>query len=195
MLSVRGEKELLCNLKQSRYAAFNAIYDLYSKQLYTYLLHKLKDPDLCSDVLQDLFTSLWEKRAAIEINTSLKAYLYQSARYKIFDIYRNDKKFKKYLTELSGYINADYSLMGDTLDHRKKLAETMDSINKMPVRMKEIFILNKIDQQPIQDIATRLNISKQTVKNQLGKALRALRINYSGLDILILVLFALLLKR
>ncbi|MEN0052206.1 MAG: sigma-70 family RNA polymerase sigma factor [Mucilaginibacter sp.] len=195
MLSVRGEKELLHNLKQGRHAAFNTIYDLYSKQLYTYLLHKLTDPDLCSDVLQDLFTSLWEKRAAIEIDTSLKAYLYQSARYKIFDVYRNHKKFQKYLTELAGYMDADYSLMGDTLDHRKKLAETMESINKMPGRMKEIFILNKIDQQPIQDIATRLNISKQTVKNQLGKALHALRINYSGLDTLVLVFLALLLKK
>jgi RNA polymerase sigma-70 factor (ECF subfamily) len=150
---------------------------------------------MCNDVLQDLFTSLWEKKCAIEINTSLKAYLYQSARYKIFDIYRNDKKFQKYLTELSDYMDADYSLMGDALDHRKKLAETMDSINKMPVRMKEIFILNKIDQQPIQDIATRLNISKQTVKNQLGKALRSLRINYSGLDVLVLALLPLLLKK
>lgn len=195
MLSVRGEKELLNDLKQGRHAAFSTIYDLYSKQLYTYLLHKLTDPDLCSDVLQDLFTSLWEKRTVIEINTSLKAYLYQSARYKIFDIYRNNKKFQKYLTELAGYMDADYSLMGDTLDHRKKLAETLDRINKMPARMKEIFILNKIDQQPIPDIATRLNISKQTVKNQLGKALHALRINYSGLDILILVLSALLLKK
>jgi RNA polymerase sigma-70 factor (ECF subfamily) len=195
MLSVGGEKELLYNLKQGRHAAFNTIYDLYSKQLYIYLLHKLKDPDMCSDVLQDLFTNLWEKRCVIEINTSLKAYLYQSARYKIFDTYRSDKKFQKYLNELSDHMDADYSLMGDTIDHRKKLDETMDSINKMPVRMKEIFILNKIDQQPIQDIATRLNISKQTVKNQLGKALRALRINYSGLDILVLTLFAILLKK
>jgi RNA polymerase sigma factor (sigma-70 family) len=189
------EKELLYNLKQGRHAAFKGIYDLYSKQVYTYLLHKLKDKDLCSDVLQDIFTSLWEKKDVIEINTSLKAYLFQSARYKIFDIYRKDERFRQYLSGLSTHMYADYSLMGDALDHRKKLADTMAEINNMPARMKEIFILSRINHQTIQDIAVRLNISKQTVKNQLGKAMRKLHINYPGFDVLILTLSAFFLRK
>jgi len=194
MLTGYREKELLGDLKLGSHVAFNAIYDFYGKPVYAYLLQKLKDPDLCSDVLQDIFTNLWEKKATLEISVSLKAYLFQSARYKIFDEYRRDKKFERYLFELNDHINAKNALIEDVLDHRKQLADTMDTINKMPVRMKEIFILNRIDDEPIQEIATRLKLSKQTVKNQLGKALRVLRIHYSGFDVLILVLSVLFSK-
>lgn len=189
-----NEKELLGNLKQGCNDAFNTIYQLYSKSLYVYLLHKLKDPDMCSDVLQDIFVALWEKRGSTNIDTSLKGYLFQSARFKIVDIYRKDKKFQNYLTDLGTYIDADYSTPVDVIDQRKKLADTMDEINKMPLRMKEIFIASRIEQENIQHIANRLSISKQTVKNQLGKAMRIIRVNYSGLDTIILFISLLFIK-
>ncbi|SDE80549.1 RNA polymerase sigma-70 factor, ECF subfamily [Mucilaginibacter pineti] len=195
MQSDCNEKELLGNLKQGCSVAFNAIYQLYSKPIYIYLLHKLKDPDMCSDVLQDIFVALWEKREATIIDTSLKGYLFQSARFKIVDIYRKDKKFQSYLAGLGSYMDADYSMLGDVLDHRKQLADTMDEINKMPLRMKEIFIASRIEQENIQHIANRLSISKQTVKNQLGKAMRILRMNYSGVEMIIMFIGLLLIKK
>lgn len=195
MQSDCNEKELLGNLQQGCSVAFNAIYQLYSKPIYIYLLHKLKDPDMCSDVLQDIFVALWEKRESTIIDTSVKGYLFQAARFKIVDIYRKDKKFQSYLAGLGNYVDADYSMLSDVLDHRKQLADTMDEINKMPLRMKEIFIASRIEQENIQHIATRLSISKQTVKNQLGKAMRILRMNYSGVEMIIMFIGLLLIKK
>lgn len=80
------EHELLENLKFNEGTAFDAIYLHFSKPLYLYLLHKLKDPQLCNDVLQDIFVDLWEKRTHLDINSSLSGYLYQAARFKIIDI-------------------------------------------------------------------------------------------------------------
>jgi RNA polymerase sigma-70 factor (ECF subfamily) len=195
MQSDCNEKELLGNLQQGCSVAFNTIYQLYSKPIYIYLLHKLKDPDMCSDVLQDIFVALWEKRESTIIDTSVKGYLFQAARFKIVDIYRKDKKFQSYLAGLGSYADADYSMPGDVLDQRKQLADTMDEINKMPLRMKEIFIASRIEQENIQHIATRLSISKQTVKNQLGKAMRILRMNYSGVEMIIMFIGLLLIKK
>ena len=180
------DKELLDGLKQNNVSVFNTIYLHYSKPLYTYLLHKLKDPELCNDVLQDIFVAVWEKRDELIIDISLKAYLYQAARFKIIDIYRRDVKYQKYLAELAGYIILDPSAITDRIDNRKKLEEIENAVNNLPEKMKEIFILSRFEHQSNRDIASKKNLSQQTVKNQISKALRILRINYIGIDTLLL---------
>ena len=117
MLADCCDIELLNGLKQNQISAFNTIYQRYSKALYVYLLHKLKNADQCNDVLQDIFITIWEKRAQIEIDISIKAYLYQAARFKIIDIYRRDARYQHYLAELAEYI-VDADTITDRIDHR-----------------------------------------------------------------------------
>src|ERR1700733_12737561 len=112
---------LMHDLKNNNFSAFNTIYHSYSKPLYVYLLHKLKDPEVCNDVLQDIFVSLWEKREQLCIEISIKAYLFQVARYKIIDLYREDVKYQKYLAELAEFMTIDESVITDRIDNRKKL--------------------------------------------------------------------------
>ncbi|TWI98802.1 RNA polymerase sigma-70 factor (ECF subfamily) [Mucilaginibacter frigoritolerans] len=186
MLTECCEKEILEGLKKNNISAFNTLYSNFSKPLYIYLLQKLKDSELCNDILQDIFVNIWEKRESLNINTSLKAYLYQAARYKIIDIYRNDVKYQRYLADLAGYLMVDPSSITDRIDNRKKLQEIETAVNNMPERMREIFILSRFEHQTTRDIATKTNLSPQTVKNQISKALRLLRVNYISVDILFL---------
>jgi RNA polymerase sigma-70 factor (family 1) len=191
MLTDPRDIELLNELKKNNISAFNTIYQNYSKPLYIYLLHKIKDPDLCNDILQDVFVNIWEKRALLSVEISLKAYLYQAARFKIVDIYRKDIKYQKYLAELADYI-VDPATITDRIDQRKKLQEIETAVNNLPERMREIFILSRFEHQTTRDIATKTNLSPQTVKNQLSKALRILRVNYMSVDVVLLFLFTFL---
>ncbi|WP_428328345.1 RNA polymerase sigma factor [Mucilaginibacter sp.] len=185
MLAEYCDTDLLIYLKQDDTTAFNAIYKRYSKPVYTYLLHKLKDQDICNDVLQDIFVNVWEKRGELDIDTSLKAYLFQAARFKIIDIYRRDVKYQKYLSGLADYI-VDHSLITDRIDQRKKLQDIEVAVNKMPEKMREIFILSRFKHQSTNAIASKTNLSNQTVKNQISKALRILRLNYMSIDVIFL---------
>jgi RNA polymerase sigma-70 factor (family 1) len=186
MLAEYCDIELLDGLKQNNISVFNAIYLQYSKPLYVYLLHKLKDPELCNDVLQDIFVTVWEKRDELKIDTSIKSYLYQAARFKIVDIYRRDIKYQKYLSELAGYI-VEPSTITDRIDNRKKLEEVETAVNNLPEKMREIFIMSRYGHQTTRDIASKTNLSPQTVKNQISKALRILRINYTSVDVVLLI--------
>jgi RNA polymerase sigma-70 factor (family 1) len=188
MLADCCDIKLLDGLKQNQISAFNTIYQQYSKTLYVYLLHKLKDADQCNDVLQDIFVTIWEKRAQIEIDISIKAYLYQAARFKIIDLYRRDARYQTYLAELAEYI-VDADTITDRIDHRQKLAEIQMAVNNLPEKMREIFILSRFEHQTTRDIASKTNLSPQTVKNQISKALRILRVNYMSGEVLLLVAF------
>jgi len=193
MLAERCDIELLDGLKKNNISAFNAIYVQYSKPLYIYLLHKLKYPDLCNDILQDIFVTIWEKREQLKIETSIKAYLYQSARFKIIDKYRQEVKYHKYLAELASYI-IDPATITDRIDQRSQLQQIQNAVNNMPAKMREIFILSRFEHQTTRDIASKTNLSPQTVKNQISKALRILRVNYMSVDLALLFTTMYLLK-
>jgi len=193
MLAERCDIELLDGLKKNNISAFNAIYVQYSKPLYIYLLHKLKDPDLCNDILQDIFVTIWEKREQLKIETSIKAYLYQSARFKIIDKYRQEVKYHKYLAELASSI-IDPATITDRIDQRSQLQQIQNAVNNMPAKMREIFILSRFEHQTTRDIASKTNLSPQTVKNQISKALRILRVNYMSVDLALLFTTMYLLK-
>jgi RNA polymerase sigma-70 factor (family 1) len=186
MITTFTDSELLASLKESNVSAFNTIYTQHSKPLYIYLLHKLKDPEHCNDVLQDIFVTLWEKREQLTIDFSFKAYLYQAARYKIIDIYRKDLKYQGYLAYLAEYITVGAETITDRIDNRKKLQEIETAVSHLPEKMREIFILSRFEHQTTRDIAHKTNLSPQTVKNQLSKALRILRINYMSIDVALL---------
>lgn len=174
-MKIIEEESLLQGLKEGKMSAFNAIYSTYSKDLYIYLMHKLGTSDLCNDILQDVFVSLWEKREFLKITVSIKSYLFQSVRYKIVDQYRRNRQYEKYLVELDYYLSNSSLCPTDNIDHKNRLATVMNTINGFPVRMKEIFILSRFENQSVNSIAERLSISPQTVKNQLTKALHILR--------------------
>ncbi|WP_462264678.1 RNA polymerase sigma factor [Mucilaginibacter sp.] len=172
------EIQLLNQLKGGCTAAFDEIYCRYSKPLYIYLLQKLKNPEVCNDILQDLFINLWEKKSTLNIQTSLKAYLYQSARFKIIDIYRNHTHFKAYAEDLGKYIEHHYPDALDKLHYQQQLREVIAGIHQLPLKMKEVFIASRFEYLTINQISVKLKISPQTVKNQLSKALHILRLHH-----------------
>jgi len=170
-------------LKNGDYAAFDTVYKKYSRSLYLFLLYRLQDEEQCSDILQDIFTSLWERRATLQPDASLEAYLHQIARFKIVDIYRKNVKSQKYFSDFKEYFGGAHSVITESLDHKSALAAVMHSIDQLPRKMKKIFMLSRFEHISVDSIASRLAISPQTVKNQLTKALRILREQHTHIDL------------
>jgi RNA polymerase sigma factor (sigma-70 family) len=181
MVTDRPDINLMNALRTGDVVAFNTIYTEHSKSLYIYLLHKLKDPELCNDILQDIFVNLWEKKGQLNIDVSLKSYLFQAARFKIIDVYRLDVKYQKYLTDVADYLTVEAASIIDRIEA---------AINNLPEKMREIFILSRYDHQSTRDIADKTKLSRQTVKNQLSKALRILRVNYISVDVITLFILS-----
>lgn len=188
-----SDEQLLSLLRDGDSMAFNTIYDRYSRPLYLYILSKTDRGETSKDVLQDLFCTLWEKRAALDIHQSLRSYLYQSVRHKIIDLYRKDNTYRKYLQQLIEHFDAQPHNISETYDYKAKATEVFDAINRLPEKMKEIFMLSRFENLSIEQIACRLDLSQQTVKNQISKALKILRSHYTQTDLLALaVLFSIL---
>jgi RNA polymerase sigma-70 factor (ECF subfamily) len=175
-------------MKSDSHAAFNTIYERYGKPLYLFICSKLEPGEISKDITQELFVSLWEKRHTLVLQESLKAYLFQAARYKIIDIYRKNANYRKYLQQLIEHFDTQPHSVIDMIDNKSRAQDLLEAINHLPDRMKEIFMLSRFDHLSIEQISLHLGLSQQTVKNQISEALKILRRFYVRLKVILLVL-------
>ncbi len=150
--------------------SFEKIFTQYWERLYCYCHKMTSDNDLSQNIVQNIFTDLWERRNKIHIQ-DVDKYLFKSVKYQLFNHYRKGKinreilldKFEEYIEENNE--SADHKL----IDNLEK------ALNKLPEKRCRIVKMNKIQDMSIEEIATSLSISKQTVKNQLTVAVKQLR--------------------
>ena len=88
---------------------------------------------------------------------------------------RKNKKFQKEEVEVLAFVAADDDIEEQIL-HQEFSAEVHAAIEELPPRCKEIFKLSRFEELSYKEIAAKLDISIKTVENQMGKALKTLRV-------------------
>lgn len=180
------ETELLGLLKEGNTKAFTSIYHLHAPALIAFAASRLPSIEEARDIIQDIFAQLWDNREILQINGSLKAYLFAGVRYRIIDQIRKNVTRKEY----TGMITRLYERMidGEAVIISRDMQHTLDhAIEDLPKRTKEIYRMSRDHHLAVKEIAHLLGLSEQTVKNQLSTALHHLRHFREKLIILIIL--------
>jgi RNA polymerase sigma-70 factor (ECF subfamily) len=182
------DQTLLTLLRQGDKGAYTVIYDRYKNLLYNHAYKKLGDPEEVKDVLQELFTNLWNKRADIPVAMNLSGYLYAGIRNRVLNLLSHKEVENKYLSSIQRFTpQEDYST--DLAIREKELADLIQKeIDQLPPKMREVFLLSRKENLSHQEIAGQLSISEQTVAKQVTNAIRILRLRLGSLFILLLML-------
>lgn len=170
-----NDESLLKELKAGRKEAFNEIYLRYQKQLFLYAYYKLRNLQEAEDVLQEIFTSLWKRRAKLDDSKSLKHYLYSALRNKCVDnlrkvLIRNSYMRKQPLLEEP--VTFDNSTF---LENKELLLQIKTAIGTIPYAQKRAFEMAYLEQKSHKEIMAETGTSLQTVKNNISTALKTLR--------------------
>jgi RNA polymerase sigma-70 factor, ECF subfamily len=135
----------------------------------------LNDLDEAEEMVQNAFLTLWEKRATIEIHTSLKSYLYRT----VYNSSLNRVKHLKVQRKHDAYYK-----QSATFEHESTTEKLMESelermakkaIDELPPQCQAVFKLSRVENLTYAEIGAQLNISVKTVENHMVKALRTLR--------------------
>ena len=152
------------------HAAFNQLFHKYGPMLYAFVVSILKDEPESEEVVQDVFLKIWEKRKELQPGFSFKSYLFTIAYNATKKNYRRKVQETKYKQEIVVSIGQDPSSDLSAIEYRNLLEYVDTIINRLPPARREIFIMSKKDGLNNEEIAAFLNISEQTVKNQLVAA-------------------------
>jgi len=173
--SKRTDDILLTLIRADDQQAFRALYDRYWTTLWSYARNAMADPDDAEDVVQELFMTLWEKRDSLQINSSLKAYLFRATLNKVIDRIDRSKYRRSYLQDLKQtYSEGNYTTDGKLFE--KELEQRFEAcVDKMPPKMRTIFTLSRLQMMTHQQISDSLKISRDNVNRQIKNALILLK--------------------
>ncbi len=166
---------LLALIRDNDQQAFKALYERYWDPLWRYACHAVADPGDAEDIVQELFMALWEKRDSLQINTSLKAYLFRATLNKVIDRIDRSKYRLSYLQDLKRtYDEGNYTT--DSRLFEKELEQRFEAcVGKMPPKMRTIFTLSRLQMMTHQQISDSLKISRDNVNRQIKNALILLK--------------------
>lgn len=173
--AIATDFELADLMKSGDHLAFEELYNRYKTVLYLHAKRMLDNEDETKDVVQDVFTTLWLKKSELLISVSVKSYLYNSIRNKVFNILAHRKFELKYLNSLQQIIEFGETSMEDSLREKELVNMIEREIELLPTKMREVFEMSRKDHLSHKEIAEKLNISDKTVKKQIGNAIKILR--------------------
>ncbi len=186
------DTNLLPLIKKGDVRAFQELYERHWSVMSDTIFRITKTSSDTQDIIQEIFISIWRRREVIEIKGPVIAYLLRAAKnLSLRFVEQNISKgnFLETLTHFTQEIPPSQlsELEIDELERTINLA-----IEELPSKMREVFLLSRIENLPYKEIAERLSIAETTVKKQVSNALKLIRKNIQSNDNDLIVFYALL---
>lgn len=164
------DKILFECVKKGNQKALEQLFQKYYFNLCLYAKKYVVSTNLAEEVVSDVFLKIWQNRKTLQINTSLKSYLFVATKNLSINVINKVKaeRLKQQIAETNtgfSHLNTDGAL------HYHEVKMQIDQIiDKLPPQRKIIFKLSKIDGLKYKEIADKLGISVSTVQKQMIEA-------------------------
>lgn len=185
------EAELIAQLKASSHRAFNEIYRLYAGRLFAFLMQHCKVREDAEEIVEDVFVRLWTIRKSIRQEETLKSLLFTISRNLVINAYRRTVNSLEY----AEYVEAASTLSADNpskkIEYEDFVKRLRRELSCLPATQQQVIRLSRAEGLTNKEIAEKLSLSEQTVKNQLSLGLKQLRRKLYALSPLLCCLFGL----
>ncbi|RPD39390.1 RNA polymerase sigma factor [Chitinophaga barathri] len=179
--------ELLQRLKSDEPDAFRLLFDTYWERLYQVAYQKLRSEEDAKDIVQNSLIRIWQRKNTLDIKVSLEAYLTSVVRYEILSFIAASIKTKEKQEQIARHVLPDFVQLVDSLQV-KELHQHLDKlVQQLPEKMRRVYLLSRNDDLSISEISHSLQLSEQTVRNQLNTALARIKAGLVEFMLLLLV--------
>ncbi len=147
---------------------FEELYRQYAAKLYRICFRELRDADESANLVHDVYTSLWERRAGLLIENP-EHYLVHAIKLKIINYFRNRQTRETHLKNVARKPEADHSTE-NSIALNALQGQIEQLLDQLPTRCQQIYRLHQNTGLPNQEIAIRLRISESAVRQHITKA-------------------------
>lgn len=156
--------------------AFETVFKRYYKALHSYAFTIVKEEDLAEDIVQQVFFRIWQNAGNLRIQSSIAAYLYRSVNNESLNHLKHQKLVVAHQKETAQHMKEERDSAAGKILHKELEENIREALITLPEHCRTVFQLSRFENLKYQEIADRLGISIKTVENQMGKALKMLRI-------------------
>jgi RNA polymerase sigma-70 factor, ECF subfamily len=164
--------EILTGIRLGDYGSFNRLFVRYYGRLCTYVEKITNNDSVSEDIVQELFIKLWTDREKIEVRENIAGYLFKSSKNAALNYLKSERN-KNIALERTLFDKPN--TYDDESEYDEFLSALEKCINQLPARSKQVFLLHRFDGLKQKEISEKLNISVQTIKNQIWKSLQFLK--------------------
>lgn len=167
-------------LRNGERKALDLLFRRFYDELFAYAYKIVPDEDLVKDSIQELFLELWRTKDRINKATSVNAYLLVSIRRIVLrSLEKERNRYKRNLTFVENLFEKDFTLnqleIEEGEDESKK-KEILRVLNRLNAKQKETIYLRYYHGLSNAEIAEVMDINYQSVKNNLSRAIKSLRV-------------------
>jgi RNA polymerase sigma-70 factor (ECF subfamily) len=190
MSNSEKEKELVKGLKDGISWSFDELFKLYASKVFKFAFSYLKSEETSKEIVQETFMGIWIMHKTIDPDQSFKSLLFTLAYNNVMSRFRERTKEKKYrdhiLSTATEYYEQERFFWEDDIQ-----SYVLQTIDKLPPRRKEIFILRKEYNLSYKEISEKLGISIKTVENNINQAIKFIK-GQVGTEAPIIIFFSFL---
>ena len=168
---------------------YESLFKTHYSELCGFANKYLQDLDAAEEIVQGFFVRFWENRNTVNITGSQRSYLFTSIRNACFNQLKHIKVREEYKAHNQREMEdsnhgADEEYQASELDQKIR-----QSIEKLPESRRRIFIMSRYEGLKYKEIAEKLKISVKTVENQMGSAIKFLKLELSDYLIILTLIF------
>ena len=174
------DSSLIGKLKNGDISSFEVIYKSHYRRIFHFALQYLRDEEACSNIIQDVFSSLWENKKKLVAETNLNAWLFTVTKNRCLKYIRDLKSEEHHLGNLA---EQRMSLIHDalnSLDTSPMAFQEIDKIiqrtlNSLTPQCRRAFEMSRFDEKKYSEIANEMQIAQKTVETHISCALKIFR--------------------
>ena len=170
-----NEAELFAGLAGGDEKAFEVIYRHYTKRLFPYIQKLVKVPELAEELIQDIFVQLWINRSVFSNVEHPTSYLFSIANRQALKYLKKVASDARILKSITDYTESSRNETEEQLLLRESVEAIDLAVAQLPEQRRLIWELSRNEGLSHDQIAERLSISKNTVKNQMVHAIKHVR--------------------
>lgn len=151
---------------------FEKLFNLWFNDLMGFVCSYVRNEEVAQDIVHDAFTTIWNNRKNLDTSRPLKSYLFTLARNYALNYIRHQKvvdRHEDHMIRITQEMQEEFGELDSAL-------ERLDAkIAELPEKQREVLTKCFVDGKTYKEAAEELNISLNTVKTHLKRALKYLR--------------------
>ena len=175
LINKSEEKLLVQKMVLGEEFAFKVLFENYKDVLFNYSLKLTKSEDLAEEIVHDVFLKIWKQRAKVNPELSFQALIFKITRNESLNFLKRAASDLSLKRKLMVYFQKFHNETEDYVVYADYEGITLKAVELLPPQQQLVFKMSRIEGKSHEEISEELRLSKGTVKNHMGLALRFIK--------------------